>query len=133
MYFPEYDSRGRFWPHMHDRILFALMLAQVTLIGYFTLKDFTGGTIVLLPLPIISIAYFQYAQSHFYPTFSAQWAPGFAPKYPAPPVEELLEAYTPLCLKSYDDSESEQAETGSIPVRRKATQTQVEVASSSGS
>ncbi|CAM0905340.1 unnamed protein product [Alopecurus aequalis] len=38
VYVPSYESNGRFWPHMHTRIIAALMIYQATMIGVITLK-----------------------------------------------------------------------------------------------
>ncbi|XP_078438558.1 early-responsive to dehydration stress protein (ERD4) isoform X2 [Wolffia australiana] len=35
VYIAEYESYGRMWPHMHKRILAALVIYQLTMIGYF--------------------------------------------------------------------------------------------------
>eukprot|EP00897_Mesotaenium_endlicherianum_P009632 jgi/Mesen1/8698/ME000052S08130 len=102
VYVPRYESRGRMWPHMHARITVALLLAQVTMIGYSGIKKFVG-TLILVPLPVITILYYIYARNRFYRTF--QYDPLEVVIYDttrAPPVETLLEAYMPESLKQED-------------------------------
>nr|CAN64310.1 hypothetical protein VITISV_037471 [Vitis vinifera] len=38
VYVPSYESNGRMWPHIHVRLIGALLLYQVTMLGYFGVK-----------------------------------------------------------------------------------------------
>ncbi|KAH7841026.1 hypothetical protein Vadar_024624 [Vaccinium darrowii] len=40
VYVPSYESYGRMWPHIHTRLVAALVLFQVTMFGYFGIKEF---------------------------------------------------------------------------------------------
>lgn len=68
VYVPSFESYGRMWPHLHTRILAALLLYQVTMLGYFGVKTFhyTG---LLVPLPIISLIFSFVCQKKFYRFF----------------------------------------------------------------
>eukprot|EP00271_Cylindrocystis_brebissonii_P014221 TRINITY_DN35505_c0_g1_i1.p1 TRINITY_DN35505_c0_g1~~TRINITY_DN35505_c0_g1_i1.p1 ORF type:complete len:740 (-),score=176.05 TRINITY_DN35505_c0_g1_i1:736-2955(-) len=71
VYRAEWESHGRMWPHMHNRILAALILSQITCLGYFGIKKFVGA-VVLLPLPLLSGVYYFYAKGCFYRSFEMQ-------------------------------------------------------------
>ena len=47
VYVPSYESYGRMWPHMHTRILAALILHQVTMFGYFGVKKFSYAPFII--------------------------------------------------------------------------------------
>lgn len=115
MYVAEYDSRGRLWPQLHARVLAGLLVAQITAIGYFSLKKFIG-TVLLAPLPLLTIFYFQYAHARFFRAFQVNSVDTgrqgredgdenglgngrAAERRDVPSMEELEEAYTPQCLK----------------------------------
>ncbi|BBN15907.1 hypothetical protein Mp_7g01840 [Marchantia polymorpha subsp. ruderalis] len=42
VYDPDYDSGAAFWPHVHGRIIVAMIIEQLTLIGLFTIKGPVG-------------------------------------------------------------------------------------------
>ncbi|KAE8659613.1 CSC1-like protein ERD4 [Hibiscus syriacus] len=68
VYVPAYESYGRMWPHMHTRILGALLLYQATMLGYFGVSKFLY-TPILIPLPILSLVFFFICRKKFYGAF----------------------------------------------------------------
>lgn len=68
VYVPSFESYGRMWPHMHTRFLAALILYQVTMLGYFGVKAFVY-TVVIIPLPIISFIFAFVCNKKFYRFF----------------------------------------------------------------
>lgn len=68
VYIPDFESRARMWPHMHARILAALGLSQLTMLGYFGIKKF-AGTVLMIPLPILTIMYWLYSYKKYYRSF----------------------------------------------------------------
>lgn len=68
VYIPSYESYGRMWPHLHTRILAALLLYQVTMLGYFGVKTFRY-TPLLFPLPIMSLIFAFVCRKKFYRFF----------------------------------------------------------------
>uniref|UniRef100_A0A2P2MKK1 CSC1-like protein ERD4 n=4 Tax=Rhizophora mucronata TaxID=61149 RepID=A0A2P2MKK1_RHIMU len=69
VYVPSFESYGRMWPHIHTRILAALLLYQVTMLGYFGVKEFVY-TPFLIPLPILSLLFGYVCHKKFYRSFS---------------------------------------------------------------
>nr|XP_043622928.1 CSC1-like protein ERD4 [Erigeron canadensis] len=70
VYVPKYESYGRMWPHMHARILASLALFQVTMVGYFGVKEF-HFTPVIIPLPIMTIIFSFVCSKKFYRFFQS--------------------------------------------------------------
>ena len=95
---PKYESGGRMWPHIHSRIVASLLLSQLTMLGYFGLKQFVY--VPLLTPPIVATLIFAYiCQAFFYPSFkvSPLYATHGEPINP-PSIESIVKAYTPAYL-----------------------------------
>lgn len=101
---PSYESGGRMWPHIHSRILAALFLSQLTMLGYFGVKKFVY--VPLLVPPIIATLVFAYiCRKFFYPSFSVSPLVASCKEVKEmPTMEAIVEAYTPSCLVSNDAS-----------------------------
>ena len=86
------------WPHIHSRIVASLLLSQLTMLGYFGLKQFVY--VPLLTPPIVATLIFAYiCQAFFYPSFkvSPLYATHGEPINP-PSIESIVKAYTPAYL-----------------------------------
>ncbi|KAL8468576.1 hypothetical protein ACS0TY_031680 [Phlomoides rotata] len=70
VYVPSYESYGRMWPHMFNRIIAALILYQATMVGYFAAKQFYY-TPILIPLPILSLVFAFICTKKFYRFFES--------------------------------------------------------------
>lgn len=66
---PAYESYGRMWPHIHTRLIAALILYQVTMLGYFGTKKFYFAPF-LIPLVILSFIFTFICSKKFYPAFA---------------------------------------------------------------
>lgn len=69
MYIPSYESFGRMWPHMHVRVLAALVIYQITMLGYISLKKFLYAPFIV-PLPILSVVFAYICNKRFYRAFA---------------------------------------------------------------
>ncbi|KAJ7559065.1 hypothetical protein O6H91_04G068400 [Diphasiastrum complanatum] len=114
VYVPSFDSKGRLWPHIHVRILVALLVSQLTMLGYFTIKRFVY-TFLLLPLPAATLTFFYLCQNIFYCPFKVtplETASREVTEMPS--IQEIVEDYTPTCLlqedNTYDDVEQNETE-----------------------
>lgn len=99
VYVPSYESYGRMWPHMHTRIVVALMVYQITMIGFMLLKKLNYP--ILVPLLPISIIFSYVCHMRFYPAF-AKTPLEVAAQHDSketPNMESIYAAYIPLCLK----------------------------------
>lgn len=68
VYVPSFESYGRMWPHMFNRIIAVLILYQLTMIGYFGVNKFKFAPL-LIPLPALSLIFFLICDSKFYRSF----------------------------------------------------------------
>jgi len=115
VYVPSYESNGRMWPHMHTRILAALFLFQITMIGYFSVKNFLYSPL-LIPLPFVTLAFLYVCKKCFYTSFcitSLEVASNDVKEVPS--LFAVVEAFTPPCVfvedmfddvEQYDDAQS---------------------------
>ncbi|KAG0541642.1 hypothetical protein BDA96_02G034500 [Sorghum bicolor] len=100
VYVPSYESYGRMWPHMHTRIITALMVYQTTMIGFIPLKKFYYVP-VLVPLLPISIIFAYVCHMRFYPAFAKTPLEVVAQHdlKETPNMETIYTSYIPPCLK----------------------------------
>jgi hypothetical protein len=96
---PDFESYGSMWPHIHNRILAALFVAQITAIGFFGVKEFAFAPILII-LPVLTVVFFMFCRKNYYP--SIRLVPlavaADAPKaQPSPGA--ITEAYTPTVLQ----------------------------------
>ncbi|XP_030553330.2 LOW QUALITY PROTEIN: CSC1-like protein ERD4 [Rhodamnia argentea] len=111
VYVPSYESYGRMWPHMHMRILAALLLYQLTMLAYFGAKKFYYAPL-LVPVIIATLIFCYVCNKKFYGFF----------RYPAlevashemketPHMERIFRTYVPpsLCSEKVEDDQFEDA------------------------
>ncbi|TKY71936.1 CSC protein ERD4 [Spatholobus suberectus] len=111
VYVPSYESYGRMWPHIHNRILASLILYQITMFGYFGVQKFYY-TPFLLPLPILSLVFGFVCAKKFYPAFQHTALEVAAPALKEVPNMELIfRSFVPPSLSSdkIDDDRFEDA------------------------
>ncbi|GLJ44443.1 hypothetical protein SUGI_0932320 [Cryptomeria japonica] len=108
VYVPSYESYGRMWPHIQIRIIAALILSQLTMIGYFSVKEFVYS-FLLIPLPVASLLFAYLCKKRFYTSFcvtSLEVACKDVKEVPS--LSSIAEAFTPPCLHledKFDDPE----------------------------
>ncbi|KAK7331412.1 hypothetical protein VNO77_25636 [Canavalia gladiata] len=111
VYVPSYESNGRMWPHIHNRVLASLILYQITMLGYFGVKKFFY-TALLIPLPILSLVFGFVCAKKFYPAFErpALEVAAHALKE-VPNMELIFRSFIPPSLSSekIDDDQFEDA------------------------
>lgn len=98
VYVPAFESGGRMWPHIHTRIVVALFVGQITMIGYFGIKKFPYAVLVIL-LPLITIIFATMCRINYYPSFRVtSLAIAVEDVKESPPLRKIIEVYTPSCL-----------------------------------
>ncbi|XP_043807858.1 calcium permeable stress-gated cation channel 1 isoform X2 [Manihot esculenta] len=130
VYNQEYESGAAFWPDVHGRVIIALIISQVLLIGLLSTKHAAQSTPFLIALPVLTIWFHSFCKGRYEPAFK---------KYPlqeAMMKDTLERAREPnLNLKAYlqnaymhpvfkgddddDDDISEKLETESVLVPTK--------------
>lgn len=121
VYVPAYESYGRMWPHINNRIIAALILYQITMFGYFGVQKFYYAPL-LLPLPIMSILFGFVCAKRFYPSFQNQSleVAAVSALKGVPNMELMFRAFIPPSLSSekIDDDQFEDFEDARSQVSR---------------
>lgn len=72
VYNQEYESGGAFWPAVHGRIIFALIVSQLLLFGLISTKAAAQSTpflVVLIALPVFTFYFHRYCKNRYEPAF----------------------------------------------------------------
>jgi hypothetical protein len=114
VYVPEWESGGRMWPHLNNRILAALFVSQITMLGFFGVKEFPY-TVLLIALPVMTVAFYFVCKLTFYPAFAhLPLAVASEEMKEIPSLASIVEAYTPSCLlegEQFEDAKFEDAQS----------------------
>ncbi|PWA34216.1 early-responsive to dehydration stress protein (ERD4) [Artemisia annua] len=100
VYVPKYESYGKMWPHMHVRILAALLLFQATMLGYFGVKQFLY-TPIIFPLPIMTIIFSFVCSKKFYRFFQSTALEVASQELKETPNMEIVyNSFIPPCMNA---------------------------------
>lgn len=69
VYYPKYESVGKFWPIVHYSTIFSLVLMQTIAIGVFGLKKVSSAATWTIPLPILTLLFNEYCRKRFMSMF----------------------------------------------------------------
>lgn len=70
VYNQEYESAAAFWPDVHGRIIYALVVSQLLLMGLMSTKGAAMSTPFIIALPIITIWFHFYCKGRYEPSFT---------------------------------------------------------------
>ncbi|TXG46943.1 hypothetical protein EZV62_026237 [Acer yangbiense] len=69
VYNQEYESAAAFWPDVHKRILIALIISQLLLMGLMSTKGAAQSTPFLIALPVLTIWFYNFTGGRYEPAF----------------------------------------------------------------
>ncbi|CAM8890627.1 unnamed protein product [Rhodiola kirilowii] len=69
VYHQEYESGAAFWPDVHGRVISALIIAQILLLGLMSTLEFAMSTPFLIALPVLTLWFHKYCKGRFEPAF----------------------------------------------------------------
>ncbi|WOH11478.1 hypothetical protein DCAR_0830965 [Daucus carota subsp. sativus] len=69
VYNQEYESAAAFWPDVHGRVISALVISQLLLMGLLSTKEAALTTPFLLALPVLTIWFHRYCKGRYEPAF----------------------------------------------------------------
>ncbi|XP_051151389.1 CSC1-like protein At1g32090 [Andrographis paniculata] len=69
VYNQQYESAAAFWPHVHGRIIAALLISQLLLMGLLSTKKAANSTPLLVVLPVLTLVFHKYCKNRFEPAF----------------------------------------------------------------
>uniref|UniRef100_A0A2P2LAA9 Uncharacterized protein MANES_05G106300 n=1 Tax=Rhizophora mucronata TaxID=61149 RepID=A0A2P2LAA9_RHIMU len=71
VYTPKYETAGKFWPTVHNSMIFSLILMHAIAVGIFTVKKLSLASTLILPLPVLTLLFNEYCRKRFLPIFVA--------------------------------------------------------------
>ncbi|RRT60658.1 hypothetical protein B296_00025738, partial [Ensete ventricosum] len=69
VYNQEYESAAAFWPDVNRRIVTALIISQLLLLGLLSTKHAAISTPLLIPLPVLTIWFHRFCKNRYEPAF----------------------------------------------------------------
>ncbi|CAH8317211.1 unnamed protein product [Eruca vesicaria subsp. sativa] len=69
VYNQTYESAGKFWPDVHRRVVTALVVSQLLLMGLLSTKQASKSTPLLLVLPVLTIGFHMHCKCRYLPAF----------------------------------------------------------------
>ncbi|GAB2233795.1 hypothetical protein Droror1_Dr00003024 [Drosera rotundifolia] len=69
VYNQEYESAAAFWPEVHLRIIVALVISQLLLMGLLSTREASHSTPLLIILPLLTIWFHRFCKGRFEPAF----------------------------------------------------------------
>ncbi|KAF8391581.1 hypothetical protein HHK36_023887 [Tetracentron sinense] len=69
VYNQEYESGAAFWPDVHGRIIAALVISQLLLMGLLSTKGAAQSTPLLIALPVLTICFHWFCKGRYEPAF----------------------------------------------------------------
>lgn len=69
VYNQEYESAAAFWPDVHGRIIAALIVSQLLLMGLLSTKGAAQSTPLLIALPVLTISFHIFCKGRYEPAF----------------------------------------------------------------
>ncbi|KAI4308352.1 hypothetical protein L6164_031435 [Bauhinia variegata] len=69
VYNQEYESAAAFWPDVHGRIVVALVVSQLLLLGLLSTKGAAHSTPLLIALPVLTIWFHWFCKGRYEPAF----------------------------------------------------------------
>ncbi|KAK9285862.1 hypothetical protein L1049_025063 [Liquidambar formosana] len=69
VYNQEYESAAAFWPDVHGRIIVALIVSQLLLMGLLSTKEAAQSTPLLITLPVLTIWFHRFCKGRYEPAF----------------------------------------------------------------
>lgn len=117
VYNQEYESAAAFWPDVHGRIIFAMIISQLLLMGLLSTKEAAQSTPLLITLPVLTIGFHLFCKGRYEPAFRRYPLQEAMMKDTLEKVREpnlnlkgfLQTAYIHPVFKEGDDSDSDSA------------------------
>ncbi|KAJ6403942.1 hypothetical protein OIU84_012192 [Salix udensis] len=69
VYNQEYESAAAFWPDVHGRIIVAVIVSQLLLMGLLSTKEAAQSTPLLITLPVLTIWFHLFCKGRYEPAF----------------------------------------------------------------
>ncbi|CAN1222615.1 Calcium permeable stress-gated cation channel 1, partial [Linum grandiflorum] len=122
VYNQEYESAAAFWPAVHGRVLIALIISQLLMMGLLTTKKAALATPFLIALPVLTFWFYRFCQGRYEPAFVRYPLQEAKMKDTLEHAREpnlnlkgyLQQAYVHPVFKGGDDDDDEEEEYGEM-------------------
>ncbi|TXG56561.1 hypothetical protein EZV62_017874 [Acer yangbiense] len=71
VYEAKYETAGKFWPTVHNSMIFSLVLMQIIAMGIFALKKVSLASTFSAPLIVLTLLFNEYCRKRFLPNFTS--------------------------------------------------------------
>ncbi|XP_054825190.1 CSC1-like protein At1g69450 [Prosopis cineraria] len=103
VYAPKYETAGKFWPIVHNSMIFSLVLMHIIAVGIFALKKLSIASTLMVPLPIITLLFNEYCRKRFLPMFVAYSAESLIKKDRQDPNDGTMDEFYHKLVIAYED------------------------------
>ncbi|KAL6969755.1 hypothetical protein U1Q18_029465 [Sarracenia purpurea var. burkii] len=103
VYAPKYETAGKFWPIVHNSMIFSLILMHAIALGIFTLKKLSLASTLIVPLPILTLLFNEYCRKRFLPNFIAYSAETLIKKDREDHNDATMEEFFDKMATAYQD------------------------------
>ncbi|KAF4396375.1 hypothetical protein G4B88_019175 [Cannabis sativa] len=103
VYAPTYETAGKFWPIVHNSMIFSLLLMHAIAVGIFTLKKLPKASTLIIPLPILTLLFNEYCRKRFLPNFIAYSAESLIKRDRQDDGDPAMAEFFEKLVTSYED------------------------------
>ncbi|KAE8023199.1 hypothetical protein FH972_008928 [Carpinus fangiana] len=103
VYAPRYETAGKFWPTVHNSMIFSLILMHAIAVGIFTLKKLSVASTLIFPLAILTLLFNEYCRKRFLPVFTAYPAESLIKKDRADENDAAMAEFYDSLVTAYQD------------------------------
>ncbi|KAL5761707.1 hypothetical protein ACOSP7_017971 [Xanthoceras sorbifolium] len=103
VYAPKYETAGKFWPIVHNSMIFSLVLMQIIALGIFALKKVSLASTLTAPLIIVTLLFNEYCRKRFLPNFIAYSAEALIKRDRADQNDDTMAEFYDKMAIAYQD------------------------------
>ncbi|KAK4598633.1 hypothetical protein RGQ29_015908 [Quercus rubra] len=103
VYEPKFETAGKFWPIVHNSMIFSLVLMHCIAVGIFTLKKVSLASTLIFPLPILTLLFNEYCRKRFRPIFIAYSAESLIKKDREDQNDATMDEFFHKLVTAYQD------------------------------
>ncbi|XP_050277280.1 CSC1-like protein At1g69450 isoform X2 [Quercus robur] len=103
VYEPKFETAGKFWPIVHNSMIFSLVLMHCIAVGIFTLKKVSLASTLIFPLPILTLLFNEYCRKRFRPIFIAYSAESLIKKDREDQNDATMDEFFDKLVTAYQD------------------------------
>ncbi|KAM3754618.1 hypothetical protein ACB098_03G179600 [Castanea mollissima] len=103
VYEPKFETAGKFWPIVHNSMIFSLVLMHCIAVGIFTLKKVSLASTLIFPLPILTLLFNEYCRKRFLPIFTGYSAESLIKKDKEDQNDATMDEFFDKLVTAYQD------------------------------